>query len=56
MDTRIIADLATIRRLAEDIMLLDDEFSTNTADAKEIFDMVTTLIDILETEDIHETN
>ena len=45
---RIIADLATIRRLAQDIWELDDEFSTNSMDAREIHDMCTTLIELIE--------
>lgn len=47
---RIIADLATIRQLAETIIAIDDDFTTNTADAREIFEMASKLIEILEEE------
>lgn len=47
-EMRIIADLATIRKLAIDIWELDDEFSTNSADAREIIEITTKLINLLE--------
>jgi len=49
-EMRIIADLATIRRLAIDIRELDDEFSTNSADAEEIVNMCSSLIKLIEKE------
>ena len=48
---RIIADLATIRQLADEIELVDDGFTTNTADAQEIFNMADNLIMLLENND-----
>ncbi len=46
--TRLLADLATIRSLAADIIAVDDDFSTCSADAAEISDMSTSLIQEIE--------
>ena len=45
---RIVADLESIRQLAESIIFIDDDFTTNTADAKEIHEMASHLIELLE--------
>ena len=45
---RVMADLVSIRQLAKDIEVIDDEFTTISMDAREIQDMASTLIELVE--------